>query len=100
MPFHFPDNFKIYYYSSRKWFFIVLILLSVVDIIDGFQKGVDYMLGLGIGYGIFTSVVILLSILAISTRRELLHGLIAIIINLYQIIYLFIAYNTLSVESN
>jgi hypothetical protein len=96
MPFHFPEDFKTYYYASRKWFFTVLIFISVVDIIDGFQKGVDYMVGLGIGYALFVTVTMLLSIVAISTRKELAHGLIAIILTLYQVGYLFMAFRTLS----
>jgi hypothetical protein len=96
MPFYFPENFKEYYYSSRKWFFIVLLILIAVDIADSFLKGSDYMASLGLGYAIFGSVATILSIVAINTVKEILHGIIAIILTLYQIGYLVIAFNTLS----
>jgi hypothetical protein len=95
MPFYFPENFKEYYYSSRKWFFIVLIIITAVDIADGFLKGSRHMASLGLGYAVFISVNFILSIVAIYTLKELLHGIIAIILTLYQIGYLIVALNTL-----
>ena len=96
MPFHFPENFKDYYFKSRKWFFSVLLIINIVDVIDGFLKGSDHMASLGMGYAIFITVFIILSIVAIFVRKELIHGTIVIVFSLYQICYLIIAFNTLS----
>ena len=85
MPFHFPDNFKIYYYSSRKWFFIILLITHIVDIFDTVLAGSEHMASLGIGYIIFVAVYIILTITAIFTRKELVHGFIVIVVNIYNI---------------
>ena len=96
MPFHFPENFKQYYYSKRKWFFSVILAYNIVDIIDTLVKGSDHIINLGTGYLLLITVSILLSIVAIFSRKELVHGIIAITYALYHVLYTFIVFNALS----
>jgi hypothetical protein len=95
MPFYFPENFKEYFFSTRKWFFIILLILNLIDIPDTILKGHGHILNLGIGYAIVTTVNIILSVVAIFSRKELLHGIIVIFFSLYNIWYVINAYKTM-----
>ena len=96
MPFHFPDNFKENFYSSRKWFFTVLLIIHIIDIFDTILKGSDNIASLGIGYIIHILIYIILTIVAIFARKEIVHGIIVIVFNIYIIWYLLAELSTLS----
>ena len=96
MPFHFPEDFKEYYYSSKKWFFIIFITINAIDVLDSYLKGSDYLIKLGMSYLIYLIAVFVLSILAILIRKEIFHGIIAIFFALYQIWYAITAFSTIS----
>ena len=96
MPFHLPDNFKEYFYSSRRWFFIVLLIVHVIDIFDTMFKGSDYMASMGINYVFNTLTFIILTIVAIFARKEIVQGIIVIVLNIYLIWYLLAEISTLS----
>jgi len=95
MPFHFPENFRQYYYSRRKWFFSVILAYNIVDVIDTLLKGSTHISNLGAGYPVLIIVSIILSIVAIFSRRELVHGIIAVTYTLYHLGYTYIKFNTL-----
>lgn len=95
MPFYFPKNFEDYYYSSRKWFFLIYIVICAIDIIDTYIKGQDHLNNLGLHYFIYVSIAILLSIFAIIVRNRIFHGVIAVLFLLYQIWFAITVYGTI-----
>ena len=96
MPFHFPEDFKEYFYSSKKWFFIIFIAINAIDILDSYLKGSDHLSSLGFGYVLYVSISLVLSILAIFIRNVIFHGIIAVLFSMYQIWYAITAFNTIS----
>ena len=96
MPFYFPKNFTDYYYSSRKWFFLIFIAICAVDILDTYLKGPDHLKSLGLIYYINITASIVISILAIIVRSKIFHGVIATLFVLYQIWFAITMYNTIS----
>jgi len=96
IPFHFPDNFKDYYYSSKRWFFLVGIAVYAIDVLDSYLKGSEYFGMLGLSYLIYIACSVGLCILAIFTRKEILHGIIAIFFALCQIWFAITAFSTIS----
>lgn len=95
MPHRFPDDFKTYFFSSRKWFFAALLALNVIDVFDSMMKGTEHMTGLGTAYIIFMTFNFLMIITGLITRKEFLHGIIVILINLYQLAFLLMNLRTL-----
>jgi len=78
MPFYFPDNFREYYFSIRKWFFIVLLLVTIIDITDTIVKGSTHYASLGIEYPIFIASCSIVAIVGIFSKKELHHAVIAL----------------------
>ena len=75
---------------------MVLLVINFIDVFDSILKGKDHMADLGAGYIIFMAVYVIFTVVALFSRRELIHGIIVIVINLYQIWYLLDALSTLS----
>lgn len=98
MPFYFPDKFWEYYYSTRKWFFIVLLLVSVIDNTDTIVKGSSHFANMGIEYQIFFSTCGILAIMGFFSKIELHHAIIAIFFCLYNIWYTITELNKLSTD--
>jgi hypothetical protein len=96
IPFHFPQNFKEYFYSSKNWFFVVFIAVNLIDVLDSYLKGVDYLRNLGMSYLFYLIASVGLSVLAIFIRKELFHGILAVLFALYQIWYAITAFSTIS----
>lgn len=46
------DNYQIYFFSRKKWFFLIMGLIYVVDLFDTLLKGSDYVDKLMPLYGI------------------------------------------------
>ncbi|WP_462321442.1 hypothetical protein [Halochromatium sp.] len=67
------DDFKAYFYDRRSWFFSLLIILSVVDLVDTALKGMDHFQSLGIAYPIRQGVLILLALIAIPIANSRYH---------------------------
>jgi len=96
MPFYFPVDFRKYYYSTRKWFFIVLLLVNIIDIADTIVKGSNHFANRGIEYPIFVTSCVFLSIVGFFSKKELHHGIIACFFCLYEVWYTVTELNKLS----
>ncbi len=70
----FPDamheyaGFADYFISRRRWFFGILAIVFVFDIIDVIVKGTDYLHSLGVAYWIRTAAFIAGSLLSTVVR--------------------------------
>ena len=98
MPFYFPDDFREYYYSTRKWFFIVLLFVSIIDITDTIVKGGNHFANMGIEYLIFITSCCILAIVGFFSKKELHHAIIAIFFCLYNLWYTVTELNKLSTD--
>jgi hypothetical protein len=75
----FPDqpqgkkDFEQYFHNRRSWFFSLLVVLSVVDMIDTAMKGLEYFQSLGIQYPMRQGAMILLALIAIPVGSRRYH---------------------------
>jgi hypothetical protein len=88
-------DLKEYYYSHRKWFFGTMALIQVFDFGDTLVKGWGYFLGLGLEYVVRNVGVTALCVVAIRTRNERFHGILAIVLTAYQIVWILRQFNTI-----
>lgn len=95
MPQHFPDDFKTYYFSSKKWFFIVLITTNSIDVFDSVLKGRENLSSLGPEYVFFMIITFALLILGITYRKVLIQAIVVISMNLVQLWFLISNFKTL-----
>lgn len=91
----FPDDedtqngFKDYFYSRRSWFFSLIALYLLIDLIDTALKGPAHFMSFGLEYPIATVSFTLLSIAAAITRNERFHSVYAIVCFAYQFSWTF-----------
>lgn len=96
----FPDDladyggFEDFFMSRRKWFFGLLALTFLADIVDTAIKGQDYLAHLGWEYPIRCAVYVALCAVAIATRNKRFHAAFAIINLIYQVSFILRLYNT------
>ncbi len=90
------DGFKDYFYSSRGWFFGLLVLGQVIDLADTLLKGWDHFRSLGLPYLIGLTLMSLLALIAMRTRNERFHGAFAIFAVVYLLVFPWVDFNTLA----
>lgn len=89
----FPDStheyagYRDYFMSRRKWFFGLLIVLYLVDIVDTLLKGWNHYALYGPEYPIRAVVFIILCLVAIATRNIKFHTFFAVAMLVYQVIF-------------
>lgn len=74
----------------------MLITVNLVSVFDSYLKGKEHLNSLGIEYGVYIVVSILLCIVAIFSRNRILHGSIAVLYSLFQISYSIKALDTMT----
>lgn len=78
-------SYRDYFYSRRHWFFGVLAMVFVVDLLDTWIKGAEYFHSFGIEYPLRNISHILLCLLAIIIKSPKFHGTLVIVVLTYQI---------------
>jgi len=78
-------DYRDYYYSRRRWFFGMLAAVYVVDYVDTFLKGVQYLHGFGAEYPARNVLHIAACIVAMTTRNARFHAAFALLAVLYQL---------------
>ncbi|CAH2787864.1 MAG: hypothetical protein CBARDMAM_2360 [uncultured Caballeronia sp.] len=63
-------GYEDYFYSRRRWFFELLIMIFALDLEDTFLKGCQYYLHLGPEYTVRAAVFIVGCAVAIRTRNR------------------------------
>jgi hypothetical protein len=97
----FPDDmkeyagFEDYFFSRRKWFFGILALIYLVDVVDTFIKGEAYLRGFGAEYLIATAIRVALCITAMATPNRVFHTGFVLATIAYEFIWIFRHYQTL-----
>jgi len=86
------DGYKAYFLARRFWFFGLLIGWSVIDVIDTWIKGSDYVASLGATAVIFNVLLALCAIVGMLVRRGSIQAIIAVgqlVYVLFGVLHLF-----------
>jgi hypothetical protein len=78
-------GYKDYYYARRDWIFGLYILFTLFDVTDTLAKGTGHFISLGWQYPVAMAAQCILSVAAIVSRNEKLHGAVAIIVLVYNL---------------
>jgi len=79
------EGSKDYYYSRKKWFFSILAIIYLMDLVDTELKGIEYLEHLGAEYYCSLVVHIILCLVAIRTKKEWIQVLLAALFIAYQL---------------
>jgi hypothetical protein len=91
----FPDDMKDYrgsadyFMSRRKWFFGLLALSFLIDIVDTALKGAAHFAELGIEYPLRIAAYVALCLIAMMTTRRAFHAAFISAALVYQLIWIF-----------
>ncbi len=89
-------DFEEYFMSIRKWFYGLLLAVTVIDVGESFLKGPDYMERLGQMYwGLIITLVAIAIIGSLRSGRRL-HGFLALIALVFQSVQLLTTYPLLN----
>lgn len=97
----FPDTmyeykgFADYFMSRRKWFFGILIGTFLLDIVDTFIKGSDYVASLGTLYWVRLAFYVIASAVAIRIENQRFQLIYAIAALVYEVAWALTLYDTL-----
>ncbi|HMH22160.1 MAG TPA: hypothetical protein VK563_10300 [Puia sp.] len=99
----FPDDvndyegsFADYFFSRRKWFYGVLAITFVADLVDTAMKGKEYLMHFGWEYPVRNAVHIVLCLVAIRVTNRSFHAMLVILFILYELSYIFRLFGTAS----
>lgn len=96
----FPDDmseysgFEDYFNSRQKWFFGILAVSFVLDTIDGFVKGADYVAALGAEFPARNIILIVLCIASMFVRNKKFQIAFVSCTLLYELSWIFRLYHT------
>lgn len=96
-PEHIGDynGYRDYFYSRRAWFFGTLAVTYMIDYADTWIKGSDYLRSFGAEYAIRNTCYVVLSLIAIGTRRPRYHAAFALAGVIYQLSWIAREFETL-----
>lgn len=96
----FPDDLKEYggyedyFFSRRKWFFGLLALTFVFDIVDTWIKGDKHFSALTIEYPIRNALFVLACLVAIWSENRRFHAGLIVVVLVYQASFILRLFNT------
>ena len=90
------DGYQNYFMSRRRWFFGVLALVLVLDVVDTWIKGSSYLQALGAPYAARTIVGVLLCGAAAFTQNQRFHALLVCGTLVYQAWWILWLYDVLA----
>ena len=82
-------GYKQYFYSRRSWFFGLIAIYLLIDLVDTLLKGPAHFASFGLEYPIATISFTVLSIVAGLTRNERFHEVYAVVCCAYQFSWTF-----------
>lgn len=71
-------DFKRYFFDRRAWFYGLLVVAGVMDLIDTAAKGTEHLLTLGPEYWSYLVLTTLLYLAAMRSTNERFHGVLAV----------------------
>ncbi|MBS1663925.1 MAG: hypothetical protein JST68_22960 [Bacteroidetes bacterium] len=91
----YDERYEDYFYSRKKWFFAVLALSFVADIVDTYLKKSGYFLQNTIEYPIRNVLHFAACIAAMYISNRRFHAVLVIAFILYELIYIIRLFNTI-----
>lgn len=82
------DGYKSYFFSRRKWFFLILAATFIIDVGDTYIKGKEYLRLLGPDYYLRIVSHVLLCIIAIFTTNRWYHVFLIVFFILFEIFWI------------
>lgn len=86
------DGFEDYFYSRRKWFFNLAIVIYLVDLLDTVSKGWAHFWSLGWHYPLSELLTPILFLIAIWTANRRYHATLAVLVLIDQSAFAFVSY--------
>jgi hypothetical protein len=95
VPQHLGDraDLKEYFFARRTWFFGTMAAIQLVDFGDTLVKGWAYFRGLGPEYPARNLAILVLSLVAMRTRKEWYHGFMVLLLIAYQALWIMRHFN-------
>lgn len=87
------NGYEDYFFSCKKWFFGLLALCFLLDVIDTIIKGSDYFIRMNSEYYISIAIHVLLCLYAIFTNNKFYHYALVVIFIIYQLAFILRYYN-------
>lgn len=87
-------DYKDYFFSRKKWFFGLLSIAFIADIVDTLIKGKDYLFRLGWEAPIRNLVLILLCLVGIRVKNARFHVILVAGFILYELFFIARLYDT------
>jgi hypothetical protein len=98
----FPDDlseyagYEDYLIRRRKWFFGLIALLTLMDLVDTQFKGASRWHALGLAYPVHAAIVIVIAGIGAATTNRRVQSILAPAALIYQILYFTMEYFTLT----
>lgn len=89
-------DFAEYFMAVRKWFYGLLIAVTGIDVAEAFMKGPEYLDRLGAMYWSLTATILLIGIVGIARSGWRLHGSLALVALVFEVVQLLATYPLLS----
>lgn len=86
---HGHEDYRSYFYARRVWFFSLLIVLLVLDVVDSFIKGSDYWHKLGYPYAAREATLLVLSLLGTRLKNPTFQAILVVFAVLIEGAYIF-----------
>lgn len=90
------EDFEFYFMSVRKWFYGLLLGVTVIDIGESIIKGADYVERLGVMYWSLIITLCAIAIIGMLRSGRRLHGFLAITALVFQLVQLLGTYPLLT----
>lgn len=88
-------SYEAYLLSRRPWFFGLIAIMTLLDLIDTSIKGWGRWQALGLAYPIHTGIVLIFAALGILLKKRRAQLCLAIIALTYQVAYMVLQFSTL-----
>jgi hypothetical protein len=89
-------DFEVHFMAVRKWFYGLLLAVTVIDIAESFLKGPDYMGRLGWMYWSLIITLVVIAVVGMLRRGRRLHGGLAVVALVFQLVQLLATYPLLT----
>jgi hypothetical protein len=83
------DGFEDYFLSRRRWFFGLLAMTFFIDLYDTWLKGREHFESLGTDYFVMSVFYLTVAVVAIASKRQVVHAVIAVLAFSYQVAWSF-----------
>jgi hypothetical protein len=88
-------DLEAHFFSIRKWFFFIGVLLPIAELNDSLTHGLDNLFGLGFYYLFMQISGIILALIAMLTKNRIFHGVLCLVYLGTMVSWVFIQYRSI-----